>query len=242
MTVRYIDSEKLEKENPSEVLAGLSGILVPGGFGSRGIEGKISAVRFARENHIHYLGICMGLQVAIIEYARNVCGIQKATSREFSNTGEFVIDLLDEQKGVEKIGGSMRLGSYQCKLLPNSLAAKTYGKNNISERHRHRFELNNHYRNILTQNGVIFSGINQKLNLIEMAEITDHPWFITCQFHPEFKSKPFKPHPLFVGLIGAALKHSVYRSQSRKKKKTKAKGKRLRPINRTTRRPFSANR
>jgi len=206
MQVRYIDSEKLESSGDVEgQLAGLSGILVPGGFGNRGVEGKIRAIQYARENNIPYFGICIGLQLAIIEFARHRCGLTKATSREFSNTGEFIIDLMEDQRRVEKVGGSMRLGSFQCRLLPQTLAANIYGKKDISERHRHRYEVNNHYRATLEQNGMRFSGLNLELNLVEMMELPNHPWFLTCQFHPEFKSKPFAPHPLFVGFVKAAI-------------------------------------
>lgn len=208
--LRYIDSEKLEKENVTDALKGLSGILVPGGFGNRGVEGKIKAIQYARKNKIPYFGICIGMQLAVIEYARNVCGLTKATSREFSNTGEFLIDLMEDQRRVERVGGSMRLGSYDCELLAGSQAAKIYGKNKISERHRHRYEFNNHYKKSLEQGGLVFSGLNPETGLVEMLEVPGHPWFVACQFHPEFKSKPFLPHPLFVGFIQAALKvHSV---------------------------------
>jgi len=226
--IRYIDSEKLEREDAETQLMGLSGVLVPGGFGHRGVEGKIRAIRYARENKIPYFGICIGLQLAIIEYARNVCGLNKATSREFSNTGEFVIDLMEDQRRVERIGGSMRLGSYVCKLLTNSQAAATYNKHQITERHRHRYEVNNHYRKILEDHGLIFSGIDPEMNLVEMMEIKDHPWFLTCQFHPEFKSKPFLPHPLFAGFVKAALKHGLQRARdTRPAKETSRKSTRL---------------
>ncbi len=207
--IRYIDSELLEKTDAGTVakeLQGLQGILVPGGFGLRGVEGKIKAIRFAREQGIPYLGICIGLQLAIIEFARTVCRLSKATSREFSNTGEFVIDLMEDQRRVQRLGGSMRLGSYACRLAPESLAAKTYDALNISERHRHRYEVNNHYRQILTEAGLVFSGIDPEMHLVEMLELPNHPWFLACQFHPEFKSKPFAPHPIFVGFVKAALK------------------------------------
>ncbi len=218
VSVRYIDSEKLEKAEVEEALKGLSGILVPGGFGNRGVEGKIRAIQYARENKIPYFGICIGLQLAIIEYARHICGLAKATSREFSNTGEFVIDLMEDQRRVEKLGGSMRLGSYACKLNSGSLAFKTYGKNTIQERHRHRYEVNNHYRKILEDKGMVFSGVNQELDLVEMMELQNHPWFLTCQFHPEFKSKPFQPHPLFTGFIRAAIASFQQRGKDKPKK------------------------
>ncbi len=228
LKLRYIDSEKLEKEKDiAAQLQGLSGILVPGGFGQRGVEGKIKAIEYARKNKIPYFGICIGLQLAIIEYARNVCSLNKATSREFSNTGEFVIDLMEDQKRVDKLGGSMRLGSYICKLTSGSLASETYKKNEISERHRHRYEVNNHYRKTLEDAGLSISGINQELNLVEMIEVKNHPWFLGCQFHPEFKSKPFLPHPLFVGFVKAALKYSLNKGGT---KATKKGGKDVAPL------------
>jgi CTP synthase len=224
LSVRYIDSEKLEShEDISVQLGRLSGILVPGGFGNRGVEGKIRAIEFARKNKIPYLGICIGLQLAVIEFARHVCGLAKATSREFSNTGEFVIDLMEDQRKIDRVGGSMRLGSYRCKLLPKSLAARTYDKSEVSERHRHRYEVNNHYRQILEDRGMIFSGTNSELNLIEMMEFKNHPWFLTCQFHPEFKSKPFSPHPLFVGFVKAALTYNLQKNKENNKKGVRSK-------------------
>lgn len=209
LSIRYVDSEKLENGDVEAALSGLSGILVPGGFGNRGVEGKVRAIQYARENKIPYFGICYGMQLAIIDFARNVCGLTKAASREFSNTGEFVIDLMEEQKNVVKLGGSMRLGSFRCKLSGDSLAAKVYGKKEITERHRHRYEVNNHYRAIFEQAGMRFSGINPEMDLVEMAELPSHPWFLACQFHPEFKSKPFQPHPLFVGFVQAAIRQSA---------------------------------
>lgn len=206
VTLRYIESEKIEDAASAErYLRGLCGVLVPGGFGNRGVEGKIRAIRYARENKIPFFGICIGLQLAVIEYARSVCGLSKATSREFSNTGEFVIDMMEDQRRVERLGGSMRLGSYDCKLVPGSLAAQVYGKKQISERHRHRYEVNNHYRRSLEEKGMIFSGLNTDMGLVEMMELKNHPWFLSCQFHPEFNSKPFSPHPMFVSFVKAAL-------------------------------------
>jgi CTP synthase len=222
VSLKYIDSEKLETSDVESELSGLSGILVPGGFGNRGVEGKIKAIQYARTQKIPYFGICIGLQLAVIEYARHVCGLNKATSREFSNTGEFVIDLMEDQRRIERLGGSMRLGSYECKLSPKTLAHEVYGVGEISERHRHRYELNNHYRKILTDHGLIFSGINKELDLVEMMEIKDHPWFLTCQFHPEFKSKPFEPHPLFVGFVKASLKNKLQIKKPVRKESTKA--------------------
>lgn len=222
LKLKYIDSEKLEKDKDFEAqFSGLSGILVPGGFGQRGVEGKIRAIEYARTNKIPYFGICIGLQLAIIEYARNVCGLNKATSREFSNTGEFVIDLMEDQKRVDKLGGSMRLGSYSCKLSNGTVASQVYGKNEITERHRHRYEVNNHYRGILENSGLVISGVNRDLNLVEMIEVKNHPWFLGCQFHPEFKSKPFLPHPLFVGFIKASLKYSLGEKNVKPSKKGK---------------------
>jgi CTP synthase len=203
--LRYIESDKLEDSNIENHLRGLSGILVPGGFGNRGVEGKIRAIRYAREKKIPYFGICIGLQLAVIEYSRHVVGLAKATSREFSNTGEFVIDMMEDQRSVRKLGGSMRLGSYECKLNPGTLALEVYGKKSVKERHRHRYEVNNHYRKILEEKGLVFSGVNSELNLVEMMELKNHPWFLSCQFHPEFNSKPFSPHPMFVSFIKAAL-------------------------------------
>jgi CTP synthase len=206
VVLRYIESEKLESASSIEkYLDGLSGILVPGGFGNRGVEGKIRAIRYAREKKIPYFGICIGMQLAVIEYSRHVIGLTKATSREFSNTGEFVIDMMEGQRSVQKLGASMRLGSYDCKLKPGSLAFEVYGKKSISERHRHRYEVNNHYKKILEDKGIVFSGFNSELNLVEMMELPGHPWFLSCQFHPEFNSKPFSPHPMFVSFIKATL-------------------------------------
>ncbi len=217
LNLHFIDSETLEKGGHSSALEGLDGILVPGGFGKRGVEGKILAIRYARENGLPFFGICIGLQLAIIEFARKVCGISKATSREFSNTGEFVIDLMEDQRRVQRLGGSMRLGSYACKIKAKSLAEKVYGKSEIKERHRHRYEVNNHYRSQLEERGMLFSGLNQEMNLVEMMELPKHPWFLSCQFHPEFRSKPFAPHPLFIGFIQAALERNLLNSRNRKK-------------------------
>ncbi|MBY0371649.1 CTP synthase [bacterium] len=204
--LRYIESEKIDNDaSAARLLQGLSGILVPGGFGNRGVEGKIRAIKYARENKIPYFGICIGLQLAVIEFARHVCGLAKATSREFSNTGEFVIDMMEDQRRVERLGGSMRLGSYECRLQPGSLAATVYGKKLVNERHRHRYEVNNHYRRILEDKGIVFSGLNSEMDLVEMMEIKGHPWFLSCQFHPEFTSKPFSPHPMFVSFVKAAM-------------------------------------
>ncbi|MCM8823314.1 MAG: CTP synthase [Candidatus Omnitrophica bacterium] len=201
-----IDSEDIEEKNVEKLLDKVKGILVPGGFGFRGIEGKIKAIQFAREKKIPFLGICLGMQTAVIEFARNVCGLKKANSTEFdSNTNYPVISLLDEQKNIEDKGATMRLGAYECRIKKDSLAYHIYKKTRIFERHRHRYEFNNKYRDIMGKNGMIFSGINPQRNLVEIIELKDHPWFVACQFHPEFKSKPDNAHPLFREFIRASL-------------------------------------
>ena len=208
----YVDSEEIEKDGVEAAIAdvtdgmGVDAFLIPGGFGVRGSEGKIEAARYARENGIPYFGICLGLQMAMIEYARNVLGIAKATSTEFDPKAEEpVIDLMESQVNIKKKGASMRLGAYPCDLRKNSLVQKIYGKKNISERHRHRWEVNNKYRDEFEKAGLIPSGICPDNDLVEIIEIPDHPWFIGVQFHPEFKSSPRSPHPLFESFIAAAL-------------------------------------
>jgi CTP synthase len=203
--IKRIDSESLDKGKLDKILEGVSGILVPGGFGYRGIEGKIKAIEFARKNKIPFLGICLGMQCAVIEFARNVCGLISANSTEFKQTKYPVISLLEEQKKCKNLGGTMRLGAYPCKVKKNTLAAKVYGKILIQERHRHRYEFNNKYRKVFEKKGVIFSGVYPQKNLVEIIELKGHPYFIAVQFHPEFKSKPDKAHPLFRGFIRAAL-------------------------------------
>lgn len=205
----YIDSEKLEAGNleagaVERWLSGLHAILVPGGFGDRGVEGKIRAIRYARETGIPYFGICLGMQLAVIEYARNVCGIQGASSAEFSGGSDPLIDLMPDQMGVEEKGGTMRLGSYPCALKQESLALRVYGRDRIDERHRHRYEVNNAYRERLEQAGLVFGGTSPDGRLVEMIELAEHPYFIGCQFHPEFKSRPNEPHPLFSRFVAAA--------------------------------------
>ncbi len=211
----YIDSEKLESDG-LEQLAGVDAILVPGGFGIRGVEGKISAVKYARENNIPYLGICLGMQVAVIEYARHCAGLPNAHSTEFvSDTMEPVIGLItewkDESGEIETrssdsdLGGTMRLGGQRCKLKKGSLAAKTYGSDSVVERHRHRYEFNNNYREVLEKKGLVLSGLSEDGTLVEMVELKGHPWFMGCQFHPEFTSRPREGHALFTGYINAAL-------------------------------------
>ena len=180
---------------------------MPGGFGYRGIEGKIKAIEFARVKKIPFLGLCLGMQCAVIEFARNVCGLKSANSTEFEKKSRYpVISLLEEQKNIKDMGGTMRLGVYRCRIKSGSLASKVYKKTLISERHRHRYEFNNKYRGLLQKRGMVFSGIYQKKNLVEMVELKNHPYFIAVQFHPEFKSKPDKAHPLFREFITAALK------------------------------------
>ena len=201
-----VESEDLEKGKTDRLLEGAQGILVPGGFGDRGIDGKIRAVQFARQQGIPYLGICLGMHVATIEFARNVCKLRGANSTEFDkNTQDPVISLLEEQKKVVDMGGSMRLGAYPCHLLKRSLSYKAYKKEEISERHRHRYEFNNKYKKSFEKQGLVFSGINRENDLVEIIELKNHPWFVACQFHPEFKSKPDKAHPLFKNFITAAL-------------------------------------
>ncbi|KJS17152.1 MAG: CTP synthetase [Peptococcaceae bacterium BRH_c4b] len=207
--IKWINSEKLEKAPVEDFLHDVDGILVPGGFGDRGIEGKINAIRYAREHKIPYLGICLGMQLAVVEFARNILGWQDSNSSEFNQSTSYpVIDLLPEQKELDKMGGTMRLGSYPCKLAPDTLAHQAYGTGDIQERHRHRYELNNNYRGALTENGMIFSGTLPERHLVEVIELPDHPWFVATQFHPEFKSRPDRPHPLFRDFVGASIEYA----------------------------------
>ncbi|MDB6065347.1 MAG: pyrG [Pedosphaera sp.] len=210
--IQKIDAEQIEREGPEKVLNGLGGILVPGGFGERGIEGKILAAKYARENKVPYLGLCLGMQIATIEIARNVLKLEKAHSTEFDlATPHPVIALLDEQKKVIKKGGTMRLGSQPCQLVVGTKAAQLYGAFVIHERHRHRYEFNNAYRDRFEKADVIFSGNSVDGKLVEIIELANHPFFIASQFHPEFHSKPHQPHPLFRGFIAAAHAHSHHR-------------------------------
>ena len=208
ININWIDSESLEKDNVNlkEIFKNSKGILVPGGFGNRGIEGKIKAIKYSRENNIPFLGICLGMQLAVIEFARNVCGIQKASSTEFNEVcPEPIIDLMADQKSITNMGGTLRLGNYECTLLHDTLAYKDYKQDKILERHRHRYEFNNKYKEILEEKGLVFSGINEASNLVEIIEYPKHKHFIACQFHPEFKSRPTRPHPLFDSFIKASL-------------------------------------
>ena len=208
----YIDSEDLEN-GKLDSLDEIDGVLVPGGFGERGTEGKIKAIRFARENDVPFFGICLGMQLAMIEFARNIVGIPKATSMEFDQQGEFVIHYMEGQTRDGSKGGSMRLGAYDCTITKSSLAHSIYGKLIISERHRHRLEVNNEYTDRIKDKGMIISGINEKLGLVEVIELENHPYFIACQYHPEFKSRPFNPHPLFKTFVEASLTYSNKRKK-----------------------------
>jgi CTP synthase len=206
VNMKWIDSEKFATNDIEGALSGCNGILVPGGFGERGVEGKIGAVRVARERKIPFLGICLGMHCAVIEYARNVCNIAEANSSEFdAKTPDPVIDLMPEQRGKGK-GGTMRLGSYPCVLRKNTRSFMAYQTSEIHERHRHRYEFNNKYRMRLEEGGLVFGGLSPDGNLVEIIEVADHPWFVAGQFHPEFKSSPLKPHPLFSAFINGAKK------------------------------------
>ncbi len=206
--IKWVDSETVTEDNVDELLGEVDGILVPGGFGTRGIEGMITAIRYARENKIPFLGLCLGMQLTIVEYARNVVGFRDAHSIEMNpNTTHPVIALMPDQNGIEDIGGTLRLGAYPCVLAKNSLAHSLYGTDNISERHRHRYEVNNDFRAVLTEKGLLLSGTSPDNRIVEMCELPGHPFYIATQGHPELKSRPNRPHPLFRGLIEAALKH-----------------------------------
>ena len=205
--IKWVDSETVTKENVGEILGDVSGILVPGGFGSRGIDGKILAIQYARENNIPFLGLCLGMQLSIVEFARDVVGYTDAHSAELDpSTVHPVIHLMPDQNGIEDIGGTLRLGSYPCVLNKESKAYQLYGEKTIHERHRHRYEVNNDYRTVLQENGMMLSGISPDGRIVEMIEIPSHPWFIATQAHPELKSRPNRPHPLFRGFVEASLK------------------------------------
>jgi len=221
-----IDAQALEQKGGVKQLAGLDAILVPGGFGDRGTEGKIAAARYARENKVPYYGICLGLQIAVIEFSRHVLGLKTANSTEFDpDTEDPVIDFMDEQRRITDKGATMRLGAYDCRLRPGTIASKAYGKELINERHRHRYEVNNHYVPMLGDHGMIFAGVNPQRNLVEIIELKDHPWFVGVQFHPEFKSKPTKAQPLFAAFVKAAIKRqaTVAAAKSEKSAKKPAK-------------------
>ncbi|RMF44689.1 MAG: CTP synthase [Deltaproteobacteria bacterium] len=207
VNLKYVDSESLERHGINTTFDDVDGILVPGGFGERGSEGKIAAIGHAREKGMPFFGICLGMQMAVVEFARNVCGIEEAHSSEFhEDAANPVIHIMEEQKKVRGKGGTMRLGAYPCTLGEGTLARRIYGTDHISERHRHRYEFNNSYREKLQECGLVLSGINPDADLVEIVELKDHPWFLGCQFHPEFKSRPMDPHPLFESFVGACLK------------------------------------
>jgi CTP synthase len=219
VNIRRIDAEDLEKRNGPALLRGLDGILVPGGFGDRGTEGKIAAARYARENGVPYYGLCLGLQIAVIEFARNVLGLKGANSTEFDPAcAHPVINMMEEQKKIVDKGATMRLGSYECALTPGTIAHRAYGADSVRERHRHRFEVNNDYVDRLKRAGMVVSGINPRRNLVEVIELKGHPWFVATQAHPEFQSKPSKAHPLFAAFIGAALRGKRRRPGRRARK------------------------
>jgi CTP synthase len=219
--LRYVNAEELENQDPKSLLEGCHGILVPGGFGKRGVPGKIRAVTYARENKIPFFGICLGMQLAVIEFARNIAGMVDADSNEFADTTEYpVIYLMKEwfdhrtnqtqvRDEASDMGGTLRLGSYPCDLVKGTFAHDAYQQNNIDERHRHRYEFNNAFRDELVEKGLIVSGVSPDHTLVEIVELADHPWFLGCQFHPEFKSKPMAPHPLFRDFIKASLGQAI---------------------------------
>ena len=208
ITIDWIQSEDVTEENVNDYLKDADGILVPGGFGDRGVEGKITAIKYARENKVPFFGICLGMQLAAVEFARNVCGLTGAHSSELDpNTPYPIINLLPDQEDVVEMGGTLRLGSYPCILAEGSVAHKEYGEINITERHRHRYEFNNFYRERLTDKGLVLSGVSPDGRLVEIVELPEHPWFVAGQFHPEFKSRPEKAHPLFAGFIRASLEN-----------------------------------
>lgn len=208
INIKWINSEDLEKNiNLNDVFKDIKGIIVPGGFGSRGTLGMLNAIKYARINKIPFLGICLGMQLAVIEFARNVAGIKDATSTEFDSfTANPIIDLMADQKSISNMGGTLRLGNYDCSIKADTLASSLYGINHIAERHRHRYEVNNSYIDVLKENGLVISGVNEVNNLVEIVELQNHPYFIACQFHPEFKSRPTRPHPLFDGFIKSCSK------------------------------------
>jgi CTP synthase len=212
----WVSSEDIKKGGAARYLHDIDGLLIPGGFGERGVEGKIESIRFARENKIPFLGICLGMHCAVIEFARNVCGVEDAHSYEFYRDLKHpVIHLMADQEGVTELGGTMRLGAYPCVLQDGSRSLEAYGERNISERHRHRYELNNSYREMLSQNGLLLAGTSPDQRLVEIVEVADHPWFVAVQFHPELKSRLINPHPLFRDFVKAAV---LYRERCEEKK------------------------
>jgi CTP synthase len=223
--LEYIDSEQVEERGAEPLLGHLDAILVPGGFGDRGTEGKIETVRFARTANVPFFGICLGMQLAVVEFARHVCKLEGANSTEFDkDTVHPLIDLMNDQRGTTQKGGTMRLGAYPCSLLPGSIAAEAYGQTEIDERHRHRYEVNNAYRDALSEAGLVLSGTSPDKRLVEVVELPNHPYFVACQFHPEFKSRPMVPHPLFSRFVKAAIE----------RRDAKPKSERARPSEQTT--------
>ncbi|MBB5022301.1 CTP synthase [Desulfurispira natronophila] len=207
VNIKWVDAEEVDRHGADLLLHDVDGVLVPGGFGDRGVEGKVEAIRYAREKKVPFFGICLGMQCAVIEFARHICGIDGATSIEFDSQAKHpVIDFMADQKNIANLGGTMRLGKYDCRLEPGSLSHKAYGQEMVSERHRHRLEFNNKYRDELSQAGLIIAGTSPDGTLVEIVEIADHPWFVGCQFHPEFKSRPTTSHPLFRDFIQASMK------------------------------------
>lgn len=210
VNINWIESEDIERQGTERILREADGILIPGGFGTRGIEGKVTTIRYARERHVPFLGLCLGMQCAAIEFARNVAGLAGANSAEFDERSPHpVIHLMPDQHDVSDKGGTMRLGSYLCKLGEGTLAQKMYGVSEVRERHRHRYEFNNSYREQLTAKGLVLSGVSPDGRLVEIIELKDHPWFLGTQFHPEYSSRPHRPHPLFSGFVGAALRKKL---------------------------------
>ena len=208
VVLKWVDSEEVDENGPEHYFEDVCGILIPGGFGDRGIEGKLKAIRYSRENGIPFFGICLGLQCAVIEFARNVCNLKDANSLEFDPSTPYpVIHIMESQKNIKEMGGTMRLGAYECELVEKTIAQSAYKTNKISERHRHRYEVNNDYRTILREQGMVLSGLSPDGNLVEMIELKNHPYFLGCQFHPELKSRITEPHPLFVSFVKASLVH-----------------------------------
>ncbi len=219
--LEYIDSEEVERGGPDKLLSNLDAVLVPGGFGDRGTEGKILAIGWARENKVPFFGICLGMQLAVVEFARNVAGVEGANSAEFDrDCKEPVIDLMPDQRGMRNKGGTMRLGAFPCVLLPGTVAAEAYGATEVSERHRHRYEFANEFKEKLSAAGLVLSGTSPDKRLVEMVELSDHPYFVGCQFHPEFKSRPAQPHPLFARFVRAALKLRTSRGKAAEPRKS----------------------
>jgi CTP synthase len=208
ININWIESEEIERQGTERALRDADAVLIPGGFGVRGIEGKIETIRYARERKMPFLGLCLGMQCAVIEFARHVAGLRNANSSEFDKeTPHRVIDLMADQRSVNDKGGTMRLGAYPCRIADGTQAQKAYGVSEVKERHRHRYEFNNAYREALTSHGLVLSGLSPDGRLVEIIELRDHPWFVATQFHPEFNSRPHRPHPLFSGFVGSALRH-----------------------------------